>query len=468
MIDAAVGEIADQLTVSHVPGMELVVVRGDEVVVAGGVGVRGVEDAAPVGSRTLFQHGSCGKAYTGLLGALLAEAGTVDLDVPVRRYVPELRLADAYVADHVTLRDLLSHRSGFGRHDLIWILDQALDRAELVRRLEFVPLAHEPRTTWSYSNLAFTLAGFAMGRATDSTWEEQLRLHVLEPLGMTRTFTSYDAIPSDDTARPHLLQDGKPVQGVVRRADAAAPAGQVVTCADDTTRWLMLQAGQPLLPQSAVKTTQTIAALLPPNAMPFPEIDITGYGLGWGIGTYRGRPARWHSGGIDGYSTQTIVLPEQGIGILASANLNSTDLPLATILRLADAMLDEAAETSWFDRVRGTASEDTEPVDKPPAPAEVKAPAPAAHPLEDYAGTYTHPAYGDLVVTVTDGELSLRIAATDLPAKHRHYETWDLRYEPLDVPTTVTFGADPDGKVVEAVAPLDADTEPIRFRRAAG
>jgi CubicO group peptidase (beta-lactamase class C family) len=462
-IATAIEDLAGRLDEWHVPGLQVTVVADGEVVHAGGLGVRGVDDPAPVARRTLFQHGSCGKAYTGLLAALLAADGTVDLDAPVRRYVPELRLRDSYVADHVTLRDLLSHRSGFPRHDLIWIFDQDITRAELIRRLEFLPMLHEPRTTWSYSNLGFALAGLALGRATDSTWEEQLRLRVLEPLGMSRTFTTYEDIPTDDVARPHLLRDEKPVETNVRRLNAAAPAGQVVTCADDAARWLLLQAGEPLLPAQAVKVTHTPAILLPNDAMPFAELGVSGYGLGWGVGTYRGRPTGWHSGGVDGYATQTMVLPAYRLGVTVSANLNNSQLPMAAMLHLADVLLGETAESSWFERVRGMSDEESEPVDKPSPEAKVAAP--PAHPLDDYVGSYYEPAYGELVVTRHDGELAVRVAGTELGGTHRHYETWDLRYPPLEVDLAVTFFTGADGTVSEAISTLDDATDPIRFRR---
>ncbi len=203
VLDRAGGE----LDAWRVPGLELAVVRAGEPLYAGGFGVRGVEDATPVTATTLFHHGSCGKAYTGLLATVLAEEGLVDLDAPVRRWVPELRLPDAVTAERVTLRDLLSHRSGFGRHDLSWILHPSMDGAELLRRLEHLPLAGELRAQWLYSNFGYALAGLALGRAAGSGWGDALRGRVLAPLGMSRTLTSVvQAEADDDRARPHLLR----------------------------------------------------------------------------------------------------------------------------------------------------------------------------------------------------------------------------------------------------------------------
>src|SRR4051794_17522198 len=145
-IAPAVDDIAGALDPWHVPGLELAAVRDGAVVHAGGIGLRDAATGAPATGRTLFHHGSCGKAVTALLAALVAEEGLLALDAPVRRYVPELRLSDPVVADRVTTRDLLSHRSGIGRHDLAWIFNPTWSREELIRRLEHLPFDSEFRT----------------------------------------------------------------------------------------------------------------------------------------------------------------------------------------------------------------------------------------------------------------------------------------------------------------------------------
>src|SRR3954452_25363812 len=173
----------------HVPGLEVAVVSGGQPLFAGGVGVARLDTRAPVTSSTLFRHGSCGKAYTSLLAVLLAEDGVLDLNVPVRRYIPELRLPDPVVAERVTIRDLLSHRSGLARHDLAWIMNPWWSRAEIVRRIEHLPMCGDLRAQWQYSNFGYTLAGIAMERATGHTFEELLRARLFTAAGFTRTFT---------------------------------------------------------------------------------------------------------------------------------------------------------------------------------------------------------------------------------------------------------------------------------------
>jgi CubicO group peptidase (beta-lactamase class C family) len=452
--ETVVAQTTAELQRWHVPALELVVVRDGEVLYADALG-------DGVSSRTLFHHGSCGKAYTGLLAALLAEKGILDLDEPVRRWVPELVLPDPVVAERMTVRDLLSHRAGLGRHDLAWILNSSWTREEAVARMAHLPLTGDLRAQWQYSNFGFTLAGFAIGRATSSSWEEQVQSRVLGPLGMTRTTTSVREAQADaDCAAPHLLRGDEAVLTPFRILDAVAPAGQLISCAEDSVQWLLAQLGDDRVSASAVKAAQHPQMLLPAGVAPFEELQFLGYGMGWVVGSYRGRRLVWHNGGVDGFSTQTLLLPEQQIGIVASANLHSTNFPLAVVLQLADALLTvEPVDQDWFDRLR-------------PAPAEVpeqQAPSTAlaspAHPLDDYAGDYRHPGYGDLAVTVDSDALAVRIGEFSVDAKHRHFETWDLCYEALDADFPSTFLTNADGEVAAVL--VDLPDAQMRFERRA-
>lgn len=468
-LEAAVEQLTAEMGRFGVPGLEVAVVRSGEVLVADGFGVRGVEDAAPAGSGTWFHHGSCGKALTGLLATVLAEAGILDLDAPVRRYLPELRLPDPVIADRVTTRDLLGHRSGLGRHDLTWILNPSRSRDELVRRMEHLPLAADLRSRWLYSNLGYTTAGLAMGRAAGSTWEDQLSQRVLEPAGMKRTSACLSDVTSDpDHARPHLTRNGSAVPTAFRSGEAIAPAGGVLSCAEDSARWLLALTAErdgPISP-AAVRATQEIQTPVPAVVSPFPELRFLFYGMGWVLGTLHGRPIVWHNGGIDGFRTDTLLVPDAGLGILVSTNLHDTSLSLAAVLSMAAALLDQPVEPSWYDRLRPKASDDEAAGTAGPDGKASSAPGPA-HALTEYAATYEHPGYGAVVVGTGGGGLTVRVGECDLACTHRHYDTWDLRYEPLELDLTITFFTDADGTVAEAVLPLDAETGPVRFHRQA-
>jgi len=454
--------IEAELDAAKIPGLELAVVRDGAALFAGGLGVRGVDDPSPVASATLFHHGSCGKAYTGLLAALLAADGVVDLDAPVRRYVPELRLPDPVIADRVTLRDVLCHRSGLGRHDLAWIFNPTWSPEQIVTRLEHLPLVGDLRAQWSYSNFGFALAGLALGRAAGTSWETEIHRRVLEPLGMARTRLTAKGMAEDaDHATPHLLRDGVAKPTVFRLLNGIAPAGEVASCAEDSVRWLRAQLCDGPLDSDAVKLAQTPFMLVPAGAAPFPELEFTGYGLGWISGRYRDRPLIWHNGGVDGFSTQTLLLPADRIGIVASANLFPTNVSLAVVLDIADHLLGVAGDESWCERLRAADSSSPEVPDQP-APAS-SAPSSPAHEPADYAGEFVNGGYGRLEVLLDGDRLRARIGEFDLDARHRHFETWDLRYDALDADLTLTFVTLSDGRVQEALVEVESET--VRFRR---
>lgn len=454
----AIDQVTAELARWHVPGAEIAVVRDGEPLFAGGIGTRGVDDHAAVGSGTLFHHGSCGKAFTGVLAALLAEAGVLDLDAPVARYVPGLRLPDPVIAARVTMRDLLCHRSGLGRHDMVWILDPTLTGSDLVARLPHLPMVGDLRNQWSYSNLGYTLAGHAMERVTGGSWHELLTARVLEPLGLARTLTSIaDAAADPDHATPHVLRHDEPHVTAWRQDRAIAPAGALISCADDSVRWLLAQLGQSgTLPEKAIRAAQRAAIPLPADASRFLEIDFAGYGLGWISGSYRDHPLVWHNGGVDGFTTQTLLLPKDRVGIVVCANQHLTDFALAAVLAVADALLGVHAEASWFDRLRPAAAERPEEISAPPSPP--------SHTLAAYAGTFHHAGYGKMRVTTTGDGLSVRLCGSDVQAKHRHFDTWTLHYAPLDQRFPVTFQADASGEIMHAEVEFEP-VSPIRFSR---
>jgi CubicO group peptidase (beta-lactamase class C family) len=454
---AQIGKDAERL---HIPGVQVAVVRDGSVLYAGGLGVARVEDRSPVGPRTLFHHGSCGKAYTSLLAVLLAEDGLLDLDSPMRAYVPELRLPDPVIAERATLRDLLSHRAGLGRHDPAWIFNPSWSREDMVRRLAHLPLAGDLRAQFVYSNFGYAVAGLAIGRVTGRSWEEELQSRVLNALGMTRAVIGPDAAKADpDHAEPYVVRDGTAVRTPWRQMPAAGPAGGVATSAEDAATWLLVQLGGGEVPRDVVAKTQQLHVPMPAVASPFPELQLTGYGLGWGVGAFRKHPLVWHTGGVDGFYTYTVLLPDDGIGVTVSANVFNVQLSMAAGLDIIDALLGVDTETSWVERMHPAAPEPA-----PPAPRTAESALPA-HPLADHAGIYTHDGYGDVVVSVVDGALAVTVGEFEHDVRHRHFDTWDLRYSALDFEVPLTFFTAADGAVADVFIQFDEETGPIRFRK---
>jgi CubicO group peptidase (beta-lactamase class C family) len=460
----------------NVHGVELAAVRGAEVVFAGGFGLRDAERGLPVTSATLFHHGSTTKAFTAVLAAALVDEGLLEWDRPLRDVWPDLRLRDPAAAERVTLADLLSHRSGLARHEWAWLANPSVPRAELTRRLRHLEPATDMRVAMEYCNLGYVAVGELIGVRTGSDWEQQLRARVLEPLGMLRTVTcAHAAAARGDHARPYGERNGEVLALEPRPIDAAAPAGQLFTCADDVARWLSFQLGdgrldgRRILSADALARTHTIHV---PADLPAPDpgVRFLGYALGWVAGTWYGRRMLWHSGGIDGYRTEVLLLPDDGVGVAASANhTHTTLLPAALTYHVAALLLgDEPRPWSAEMRERWEKEQAACRAEDPPAMVPGTTP---SRPLADFAATYEHPGYGRLEVGL-DGRdgLRVRLGELDLSAVHRHFDTWTVEYRPadaaLDESWPLTFVTGPDGVVGAAALPLEEKVPPIRFEHA--
>lgn len=460
-IDELRARAMDELECWEVPGLEFVIVQDHETLLAEGFGLRNVEQRLPATPETRFHHGSTGKAFTGVLVGTLVDEGLLAWDRPVRDYLPDFRTHDSVLSDRVTVADLLSHRSGLARHEWAWLANPSLSRAELVHRLRYLDSKLDLRATFEYSNLAYVTVGHLIASVTGSTWEEQMRRRVLEPLGMSRTVTSVDEAQSVEHAQPYGA-DVPRTPIAWRRSDQIAPAGQMISCALDVERWLRLQLGDGevdgrriISPAALAETRQLRTPLDVPG--PDPDIHFYGYGFGWILGTYRGHRLVWHNGGIDGFKTDIAMLPDVGIAVAVSCNVLQTELPFALVFQTLDMLLGEAPK-SWSEKLRGADAGEPAPSESVVAPC-TRPP----HALEGYAGAYEHPGYGVLHVEVQADALHVRLSELDVTARYRHYDTWTLEYEPLQTCWPLTFLTDPDGRVYAAEIPLEPSIAPIRF-----
>lgn len=459
------------------PAIELVVVKEGEVLAATAFGKRNLALDLPATSKTLFQHGSTGKAFTSFLVGTLVDDGILEWDQPVRDYIDGFRLFDPVMTERITMRDLLSHRTGLPRHEWAWLPNPSLSATELLQRLRYLEPSRDLRQTFQYNNLAYATAGYLVGMVTDSSWEEQMRERVLKPLGMTHTVMSVDeALATDDHAIPYLPQDGEPVETPYRPLEQIAPAGQMISCAADVARWLLCQTcdgkieGRQIISAATLRETHSIqtptGALLDDPELP--HIHFHGYGLGWVPGTYRGVEWVWHSGGIDGFRTEVAVIPDRNVGILVATNgSHLSQLPFALLHHGLDRLLGMDPEPwidQFFERTERMRA-DQRAADDRRASKAVPNTQPS-HPISDFAGNYEHPGYGKVAVTVAGRDLEFRLGDLDLESKHRHFDTWDLKYAPLQASWTITFVTDADGLISEAVIPLEPELDPIRFRRA--
>ena len=480
-IEAARGRLADygawatdSLDRFKVPGLTVAVVYRGEVVLAQGYGMRDAERELPVGPDTLFAIGSTTKAFTTFALAQAVERGELEWDEPVRRYLPELDLVDDHAELHLSLRDLVTHRSGLPRHDLIWYLHPERTRTELVASLAHLEPSFGLRETWQYNNLMYVTAGVALERVTGKAWEENLREGILGPLGMARTsFGPAAAVAAGDAAVAHDRRRGKTFQIPFRDIESVGPAGSIHSSANDMARWLACLLGngtardeQLLGPGAFSELVLPVAAL--PMLLARTEASPTAYALGWMVDNHRGHLRVHHDGGIDGFTATVQLFPGDDLGIFTATNRTSSltgvsaaEL-LTRVLDLEPSNAGASAESAMSQleqltemRRAGAASERIEG-------------APPAHPLEAYAAAYAHPAYGDIAVTRTEDGLHLRMGTFESPLEPWHYEVFKPSGD--DVPDELAgllfrFETDFGGFVSALDSQLEPAVEPIRFER---
>ncbi len=466
--------IEEQLDRFGVPGVAVTVVVGDDVVVSDGFGVRDLPSGEPVTPSTSFALASVTKAFTAAAVGALVDDGVLDWDEPVRNHIPGFTLFDPVATERLCLRDMLSHRSGLPRHDMLWYANDDLDRAGAVERLRHLKPNKDFRTTWQYNNNMFLAAGYLCGLVTGSTWEDVVRERVFEPLGMKSSAFSHEeaAIHTDVSTGHDMRQDEVTAIPYSSGSHLCGPAGSIYSTLDDMSAWLRVNLGGGVLDGKRVLSEDTVREMqrpqmVVPEASMFPEVREIGYGLGWQIGNYRGHKMVHHGGNIDGFTTLVTMLPEQRIGMVLLCNRNATTLRTAAAYHVFDEALGLEANP-WEDRFfELQESMRTGGLEAKARVHRVDG-APPSHSLADYAGEYEHPAYGTMSIAVaeTDDRLEPTWRALEATIAHRHYDVFDVDIEGQEAAQMpLTFLTNAEGDISSLTMPLEPSVEPIVFRR---
>lgn len=323
--------IAESRVRLGVPGIALAVFRDGRGEVLSD-GLRDVEHALPYEAATPQPIASASKAFTAALIGTLVDEGLVGWDEPVRRYLPALELQDADATQRLSIRDMLSHRSGLPHAEDV--LAQQQSRAAVVASLRDIAPTGGFRETWQYTNHLYVAAAHVAETVLGTTWEQAIQARLLDPLGMTGS--SPGLLADGQSARGYGRADGG---GLVLRPEeplgVIGPAGGIVASATDLLAWLEFSVhggmvgGRRVLSESSTGELQKVAVRI--QEFPAPdEARPIGYGMGWLIEDFRGHVRVSHAGGTFGFASFVGVLPEVGAGVAVLANLEGT--PLVQIL----------------------------------------------------------------------------------------------------------------------------------------
>jgi CubicO group peptidase (beta-lactamase class C family) len=469
--------VAGAMADAQIPGLALALIRRGEVVLSRGYGVRDLRGRRPITPRTVFALGSISKPVAATVIAVLADEGRLDLDRPVRDLLPDFRLRDEWATAHLSLRDLLSHRSGLPGHDALWYFS-SFDRPELVRRLRHLEPSAEPRTIYQYNSLLFMTAGHAAAQHLGLSYEELARTRLLVPLGMKRTsFSIADMQREEDHALPHRRVNGAAVPIPFLDIDVMAPSGGVNASVEDLLPFLLLHlrggrhGGRQLLAE------KTLLELARPHvsisAKPrYPELRDRAAGLGFEIATYRGRRLLSHTGWVDGFKGLALLAPEEQSAVLVLCNLENTPVVNSLAYALIDRLLG-LVELPWRERGREQLrKQDEEDRTGHQNQLPQRPGTRPSHPLADYAGEYEHPGYGAIRITVRDGAqpaLGMTYGRTTAPLVHLHYDVFHRAPAPFDPmgPVSVSFVGGVDGGIRALAVPLEPRLPDLVFVRRA-
>ena len=451
------------------PGLAVAVVKDGKVMVARGYGVRELGKADPVNGDTIFDVASLTKSFTAAAIASLVDEKKMSWDDPVRRFIPTLEFPDSYLTANVTIRDLLSHRTGVRATNTAWYLT-GVDRSKLLGLVKNMEMVAGFRTRMVYSNVGYTIAGDAAAKAAKTTWEQLVTDKLISPLGMKRTKAVFSAPPMENVASGHALINGvqrvTPREGTQR--DVTGPAGAIQSSAADLARWMIFQLGdgtyqgKRILSADVLKEMHSPQTLIPTNEAfrksRQMKYDFGAYCLGWQVLDYRGHRMLWHTGSGDGQTAFMGLLPDSKIGVLVLINSwkaggSAINVPIAS--RIMDYYIglptrDYSAEfrESWT----RTIQQQNDAIRKFEA-SRIKDTKPTL-PISQYAGVYRDKLGLEVKVWLEGDTLRLQYGGGEVAVlTHWHHDTFRARWEnPLHAEqrsALVQFSMSPQASIVE-------------------
>ena len=482
-LDSLDHELNQILEATYAAGFAVAIVEKDSILYSKGFGYRDYENKIPADANTLFAIGSASKAFTSsVLGQLRNEDKLSFDDSPIK-HVPELRFYNDEMNSQITIKDLMTHRTGLPRHDYSWYLFPTFDRDSLLLRIEHQEPFAGVREQWYYNNFMFLTQGVIAERITDKSWEDNIRERFFEPLGMKRSNLSIKEIESSSNA---AVGYGLKKYSFIVKLDyykiaARAPAGSINSSVNEMSKWMITwlnggkYKGEEILPTSyvneAMGSHMVVNSGLPGKETP--NVFMGNYGYGWFTSSYKGHYMVQHGGNIDGFSANVALFPTDSIGIVVLANQNGSAIPGMARNTIADHML-KVDRTDWLARFkenRKKAKENEEKA-KEAQTSNKKENTKPSHIKQDYAGSYSNPGYGKFEINVERDSLFANFQLMKLWLKHYHYDVFQpFEVEDSKIDSTensnlrFNFVTDDTGEIAGVKMKVEAAIDPILFNR---
>jgi CubicO group peptidase (beta-lactamase class C family) len=328
--------IERQMAQLNIPGVSLAVVEGDRIVHLRGFGKARPGGEAPT-PQTPFLLGSLTKSFTALAVMQLVEAGQIELDAPVQRYLPWFRVADPQAAAQMTVRHLLNQTSGLpqlpGMLNLANFDSSPNATEQQARALSTLELARPVGAAFEYSNLNYNLLGLIVEAASGESYADYLQAHLFDPLAMTHSFTTQAAAKADGLAVGHRYWFGWPVAVPdLPMPQGSLPSGQLIAGAEDMGHYLIahLNGGRYDATQllSSAGITELHRGVVTADQM---GVSMGQYGMGWFDQVIDQTRIGWHHGQVPDFFAYMALLPAQQQGLVLLVNADQSLMNLALV-----------------------------------------------------------------------------------------------------------------------------------------
>jgi len=422
-------------------------------------GQRSTESSARLETGSLFNIASCSKAFTAASIALLVEEGALEWDDRVTEHIPEFKLADPYITREMNIVDLLAHRSGLSTFtgDLLWYHTD-YSNEQIIERMQYLPVEQDFRSEYGYQNNMYMIAGEIVERITGQTWSAFVKERFFDPLNMVATVASPDQIPpGSNIAYPHY----KGTQLDLYEFKGAKPAASIYSNIQDLSNWVAMWLnegtwqGRTILEKSALqKCMSPQTPMRVPQGMKNGGVHFRAYGMGWSMYDYQGVKVVEHGGGMPGYLSKILMVPEKELGIIVLNNGFDLFIRQTIIQTILDTYLDVSPEKDRLEQVlaqREQYRQQQEKEKQKRLDQRIENTRPSLD-EELYTGRFRDRFYGEARVDMVGNELRLTL----LPAsrtftskmRHWHYNTYRVDFQDSFLPFgLVTFDMSSQGEV---------------------
>lgn len=466
--------INQSLTDFNVPGIAIGVLVDGHVVLNKGYGFRDLDRQLPVTEQTLFPIASCTTAFTSFILGQLVDEGKVSFDDPIRKYISEFLLSD-----QMTIRDLLTHRTGIEGNDPIWFFFD-INRADVITLLQNLKPICDLRKEFRFNNFMYTIAGIVIERVTGQPWEEALSSRILIPLQMIHSNTSLEETQAvTDFSLPHAEINGDIKSIPFRSCPALNPAMGVYSNSSDIINWITLQLSKgtilnkKYINEKTLQEQHTVQIDFSRTSNQNEEIYYSGYGLGWYVGNYRGHLFLNSISKIDGFSSDISLLPEDKIGIIILTNSSSDGKYVISSVRnyIFDRLIN-LQDIDWMSRTNELREFNKQSLQEAEQQFSNDKRMANSDTLKDYVGRYKHPAYGIIEIITKEDQLISFYGKEVIPFRYKSTDSFMVKFSEL-VPyainpiVDVTFFRNSLGNVIKLQIPFENYllAKPIDFIR---